>query len=91
MPWDLVQAVQGTALVGGADVGIDAATGNTFTLTGSGDAEPVEKDATGGGIITHHIVATNTDSMGVYVVTGFISWQPGGGRLPRRGRHRPCL
>jgi hypothetical protein len=39
----------------GADVGIDAATGDTFTLTGSGDAEPVEKDATGGGgIITHH-------------------------------------
>ena len=79
--WDLVQIVRGTALAGGVDVGIHAATGDTFTLTGSGDAEPAEADATGGGIIVHHFAATNTDSMGVYVVTGFIDWQPGGGQL----------
>ena len=79
--WDLVQIVRGTALAGGVDVGIHAATGDTFTLTGSGDAEPAEADATGGGIIVHHFAATNTDSMGVYVVTGFIGWQPGGGQL----------
>src|SRR5207249_2853675 len=42
---------------------------------GSGWRDP------GGGIIVHHFVATNTDAMGVYVVTGFISWQPGGGQL----------
>src|SRR5229473_1467207 len=58
--WDLVQIVQGTALAGGVDVGIDAASGGT---------------------IVHHFAATNTDSTGVYVVTGFISWQPGGGQL----------
>jgi hypothetical protein len=79
--WDLVQIVQGTALAGGADVGINAANGDTFTLTGSGAAEPAEADAAGGGIIVHHFAATNTDSTGVYVVTGFISWQPGGGQL----------
>jgi hypothetical protein len=80
--WDLSQVVQGTALAGGADVGLDTATGDTFTLTGSGDAEPAEADAAGGGTIVHHISATNIDSPGVYVVTRFISWQPGGGQLP---------
>jgi len=79
--WDLVQIVQGTSIAGGMDVGIDAATGDTFTLTGSGAAEPAEADAAGGGIIVHHMAATNKDSPGVYVVTGFISWQPGGGQL----------
>jgi len=79
--WDLVQIVQGTALAGGADVGIDAATGDTFTLTGSGDAEPAEGDAAGGGIIVHRFAATNINSTGIYVVTGLISWQPGGGQL----------
>jgi hypothetical protein len=79
--WDLVQIVQGTALAGGVDVGINATNGDTFTLTGSGDAKPAEREAAGGGIIVHHFVATNTDAMGVYVVTGFISWQPGGGQL----------
>jgi len=79
--WDLVQIVQGTALAGGMDVGINAANGDTFTLTGSGAAEPAEADAAGGGTIVHHFAATNTDVMGVYVVTGFISWQPGGGQL----------
>ena len=79
--WDLVQIVQDTALAGGMDVGIDAATGDTFTLTGSGATKPAEADAAGGGIIVHHFAATNTDSTGVYVVTGFISWQPGGGQL----------
>ena len=28
------------------------------------------------------MAATNTDTTGVYVVTGFIAWQPGGGQLP---------
>ena len=79
--WDLVQIVQGTALAGGVNVGINAANGDTFTLTGSGAAEPAEADAAGGGIIVDHIVATNVNSTGVYVVTGFISWQPGGGQL----------
>ena len=80
--WDLVQITQGTALAGGDNVAKDAATGDTFTLTGSGDAEPAEADATGGGTIVHHFANGRPDSTGVYVVTGFHSWQPGGGQLP---------
>ena len=80
--WDLVQIVQATALAGGADVARDAPTGDTFTLTGSGDAEPAEATANGGGTIVHHFAATGVESHGVYVVTAFISWQPGGGQLP---------
>ena len=79
--WDLVRIQQGTALVGGVDVAKDAATGDTFTLTGSGDAEPAERDAAGGGTLVHHFAATNVDSPAVYLVTGFINWQPGGGQL----------
>src|SRR5882762_8862925 len=80
--WDLVRIQQGTALAGGADVARDAATGDTFTLTGSGDIEPAERDATGGGTIIHHFSATGVEVHGVYLVTAFISWEPGGGQLP---------
>ena len=80
--WDLAQIVQGTALAGGSDTATDAATGDTFTLTGSGDAEPAEGDAAGGGTIKHHFAATNVDRFAVYVVTAFISWQRTGGELP---------
>jgi hypothetical protein len=79
--WDLAQIQQGTALAGGADVARDATTGDTFTLTGSGDAEPAEGDAAGGGRVVHHFAATNTEATAVYVVTGLISWQPGGGEI----------
>lgn len=78
--WDLVRIQQSTALAGGADVARDAATGDTFTLTGSGDVKPANGDAAGGGTIVHHFAATNTEATGVYVVIGFISWQPGGGQ-----------
>jgi hypothetical protein len=80
--WDLAQIRQETALAGGAAVALDAPTGDTFTLTGSGDATPARRDATGGGTIVHHIEATNVDSAAMYLVTGFIDWQPGGGALP---------
>ena len=79
--WDLVQIVQGTELVGGADVAKDAATGDTFTLIGSGDAKPAEREAAGGGTIVHHFAATNVEATAVYRVTGFIDWQPAGGHL----------
>jgi hypothetical protein len=79
--WDLIRIQQGTALVGGEDIAVHAASGDTFTLTGSGDAEPAERDASGGGTIVHHFAATNVDSAAVYLVTGFIDWQPGGGQL----------
>jgi len=51
--WDLVKVVQGTVLAGGKDVGRDAASRDTITLTGSGEAEPGEKEAAGGGTFVH--------------------------------------
>src|SRR5216684_5579020 len=51
--WDLVQIVQGTVLAGGTDVGRDAATGDTVSLTGSGEARPHKHRATGGGTFLH--------------------------------------
>jgi hypothetical protein len=79
--WDLARIQQGIALPGGADIATDAATGDTFTLTGSGDVKPANGDAAGGGTIVHHVAATNINATGVYVVIGLISWQPGGGQL----------
>jgi hypothetical protein len=51
--WDLVKIVQGTVLAGGTDVGSDAASHDTISLTGSGEAEPGEKEAGGGGTFVH--------------------------------------
>jgi hypothetical protein len=51
--WDLVKVVQGTVLAGGKDVGRDAASHDTITLTGSGEAEPGETEAAGGGTFVH--------------------------------------
>jgi hypothetical protein len=79
--WDLIRIQQGTALAGGADVAVHAATGDTFTLTGSGSVEPAEREAGGGGTIVHHFAATNVDVAAIWLVTGLIDWQPGGGVL----------
>jgi hypothetical protein len=79
--WDFVRIQQGTALVGGQAVAKHDATGDTFILTGSGDAKPARRRASGGGAIVHHFAATNVDATAGYLVTGFISWQPGGGVL----------
>jgi hypothetical protein len=51
--WDLVKIVQRTVLAGGKDVGKDAATRDTITLTGSGDARPGAFNAAGGGTFVH--------------------------------------
>jgi hypothetical protein len=80
--WDLIRIQQGTALAGGADIAFHAATGDTFTLTGSGDVKPAKREAAGGGTSVHHFAATNVDSAAIWLVTGFIDWQPGGGQLP---------
>ena len=80
--WDLVQIVQATVLAGGTDVGRDMANGDTVSLGGSGDAEPAEGDAFGGGRFVHRHANLTEVAHGVWVVTGFMSWQPGGGALP---------
>jgi hypothetical protein len=80
--WDLVQIVQGTALAGGTDQGRDAATGDVVFLTGSGDFEPTEHEATGGGTFVHKHANGSEVAHGIYTVTQFRRWRPAGGSLP---------
>ncbi|HMF97140.1 MAG TPA: hypothetical protein VKE96_22735 [Vicinamibacterales bacterium] len=47
--WDLTKVLQRTVLAGGEDVGRDAASRATITMSGSGSAQVGKKDATGGG------------------------------------------
>src|SRR5215472_3527395 len=79
--WDLLQIIQRTALAGGTNVGKDAATGDTISLTGSGDTEPAEGTAHGGGTFIHRHSNGTVVANGVYVVTGFLNWDPAGGSL----------
>lgn len=79
--WDLVQIVQGT-LPGGVDVATDPTTGDSISLTGSGSSKPSEGDATGGGTFVHRNAKGKKVASGVYIVTGFVSWQPANGVLP---------
>jgi hypothetical protein len=80
--WDLAQVIQGTALVGGTDVGLDAATGDTISLTGSGHAKAAAHKAYGGGTFVHTDSDGNEVAHGVYVVTAFVSWQSLAGTFP---------
>ena len=80
--FDLVRTEQGVVLAGGEDVGRDAATGDTARLTGSGGFKPATKDAAGGGTFVHKHANGMEVAHGVWVVTGFVSWEPAGGFLP---------
>jgi len=80
--WDLVQILQGTVLAGGTDQARDAATGDVVFLTGSGDSEPREREATGGGTFVHQHADGTEVAHGVYLVTEFRRWRPAGGSLP---------
>ena len=84
--WDLIQIVQGTVLVGGIDVARDAATGDTISLSGSGEARPRKASATGGGTFLHTHAHGTEVAHGVYVVTAFNSFANGGGSLVGTGR-----
>ncbi len=83
--WDLVQIVQGVVLAGGTDIGRDAASGDTVSLTGSGDARPGKHKATGGGTFVHKHAKGSEVAHGVYVVTGFKSFVNAGGSLVGTG------
>jgi len=78
--WDLVQVKDGV-IIAGSDVGKDAATSDTITMTGTGQAEPPEGEAAGGGTFVHRNSSGATLAQGVYVVTGFNSWDNRGGSL----------
>jgi hypothetical protein len=72
--WDLVQIRNSVLLAGGVDNATDAATGDTVDLTGSGQAEPREREAAGGGTFIH-MHEGRVLAQGVYYVTGFVSWE----------------
>lgn len=73
--WDLIQFAGNVIAVGGTDVSTDAPTGDTIELTGSGQAEPGEGEAAGGGTFVHMNAEGKTLAEGAYHVTGFISWR----------------
>jgi hypothetical protein len=79
--WDLVSITDGVVLPGGTDVGKDANTGDTVSLTGSGDAQPAEARATGGGTFVHRHADGSLDAEGIFFVTGFNSFVNNGGSL----------
>ncbi len=83
--WDLIQIVQGTVLAGGTDVGRDAATGDTVSLTGSGHARPHKHRATGASTFLHKHANGSEFAHGIYVVTAFNSFANGGGSLVGTG------
>jgi hypothetical protein len=80
--WDFPQVIQGTALAGGTDIGLDEASGDTMSLTGSGHAKPARHTAFGGGTFVHTDSAGSEVAHGVYVVTGFVSWTSLPGTFP---------
>jgi len=79
--WDLVVARFGAVVPGGSDDGIDASTFDTITLTGSGFARPHKGTASGGGTFVHRHADFSFVDAGVFVVTGFNSFNNGGGSL----------
>jgi len=83
--YDLIQIVQGTVLSGGSDQATDATSHDTVTLTGSGQFKPGAGDATGGGTFVHRHAGGSEVAHGVWVVTGFVSWQNLGGSLAGTG------
>jgi hypothetical protein len=84
--WDLVQFPGGVIAVGGTDVSTDTETGDTVDLTGSGQAEPAEGEAAGGGTFVHRNAAGATLAEGAYYVIHFVSWRRlAGGSLDATG------
>ena len=80
--WDLVQVgPSGVVLAGGTDDGQDSATKDVIHLTGSGQAEPAAREAAGGGTFVHQHSNGTMVAHGVYLVTGFNSFQNAGGSL----------
>jgi hypothetical protein len=83
--WDLIQlggtGSTTTALPGGTDVGLDAATGDTVEVTGSGIVKPDSGDVTGGGTFVH-MHGGSVFAQGFYVVTGLVSWEQRAGTFP---------
>ena len=85
--WDVVKrSGHPPALVaGGSARATDPATGDTLTLTGTGQAEPRQRAAAGGGSFIHRHADGTSCCRGVYLVTGFVSFTQGPGSLAGTG------
>jgi hypothetical protein len=90
--WDLVQVFGGVVVAGGTDVGIITAPGisfgDTVSLTGSGQANPRKRTASGGGtFLNRHASGIESAHLGhgIYYVTGFNSFVNEGGSLAATG------
>jgi len=83
--WDLVRILQGVLLTGGENTAKDHATGDVLTVTGSGEAAPKKRMATGGGTFVHKHANGTEVAHGVYTVTGFQSFKAAGGSLVGAG------
>ena len=83
--WDLPMITSGVVVPGGTDVARDAATGDTINLTGSGQAEPKDHSAAGGGTFVHRHANGSEVAHGVYFVRGFRSFENADGTLVGTG------
>jgi hypothetical protein len=87
--WDMVQfskpSPPSVVLAGGTNTAMDPATGDTVTLTGSGQAEPGRHRAAGGGTLVHKDAQGAVVAEAFYVVTGFVSFRRVAGTLVGTG------
>jgi hypothetical protein len=72
--WDLVEIANGTAVAGGVNVAT-AATGESLSITGSGDVRPRSHKAFGGGTYVFEDADGNEVESGSYRVTEFVSFR----------------
>jgi hypothetical protein len=83
--WDFADVRNNETLLlpSGSSMSKDAATGDTLTLTGSGQFTPTRRLVSGGGSFVHKHADGTTFAQGYYYATAFRSWRPGGGKLPK--------
>jgi hypothetical protein len=73
--WDLLEITNGTAVAGGENVATDPESGQSLTITGSGDVRPRSREAFGGGTWVLEDVDGNEIANGSYHVTKFVSFR----------------
>ena len=83
--WDFIDVNLSAKQItpGGADTSKDDATGDTLTLTGSGQFTPSRRVASGGGTFVHKHADGTVFAQGFYYVTKFGSYRIGGGEGPK--------
>jgi hypothetical protein len=81
--WDLINLNPRTliAVPGGAASAEDPATGELVRITGSGQFDPDDETASGGGTFVARDADGSVIERGVFVVSDFISWQPLAGSI----------